>query len=98
MAAAAKRTGKLIPLAEFDERFRVQSGEAYAQAGSIVEFVRETYGQAAMKSLWQNGLDQTAKTTTGNLPLFEKAWLSRVAVADRGRVLDWAAVRLTGCE
>ena len=98
MAASSRRTGKLISLAEFDDRFKVQSGDAYAQAGSVVEFVRETYGLNAVHSLWTNGLDSTARSTTGSLETFEKAWLARIAIADDGRVLDWNAVRKTGCE
>jgi hypothetical protein len=85
-AAAVVRDGLDTPLRALARDFDVTQAATYLQAGSVVQFVAETHGPAAVEALWRGGL-AAADEATGLPPdRLEAAWRERVRQADASRV------------
>ncbi|MBF9221646.1 hypothetical protein [Hymenobacter ruricola] len=63
-AASLLREKKAVPLRQLAANFyAVNDVVAYLQSGSVVQFVHDTYGIQAVRTLWRGGLAQAAAAT-----------------------------------
>lgn len=89
-----------IPLDTLTMAFYKQDGlSAYIQAGSLVEFLLDSYGHDRFKRLWRAGADSIA-TVYGKPPaIIEAEWLDWLEVTPKEeRPHSVAAVRGPGCK
>lgn len=101
LAAALDDEGRLVPLDTLLQYTYANTDDVviYAESASFLAFVRERYGPAALRRLWQQGLTPTAANLGTTPAALEAAWRARLAaipVADRH--VDWNHVRTRGCE
>lgn len=103
LAATYAGTGQLLPWAELATRFDVRTLASYAQAGSIVAYVRERFGDAGLRRLWRDGLPGLEAATGMPVDRLEREWRTMLTSApptarpEDGRSLA-ARVRRQGCE
>jgi hypothetical protein len=103
LAATYAGTGQLLPWTDLATRFDVRTLASYAQAGSIVAFVRERFGDAGLRRLWRDGLPGLEAATGISVDRLERLWRAVLAAApptarpEDGRSLA-ARVRRQGCE
>ena len=103
LAATYAGTGQLLPWTQLATRFDVRTLASYAQAGSIVAWVRERFGDAALRRLWRDGLPGLAVATGVPVDRLEREWRTMLESApptarpEDGRSLA-ARVRRQGCE
>ncbi len=96
--AAVVREGRAVPLRTLASAFDVADAADYLQAGSLMAWVRETWGLDAVAALWRGGLSASKKATGLEADALDEAWRAHVAAGDRGTRLDWDAIRAFGCE
>lgn len=79
--------GTLPSLSDITRRFNaLPSTDSYPAAGSFIRYLRETYGLATLRAVWDGG-DRVLPEVTGlDLAALEAAWLDVVEQADAGNV------------
>ena len=81
--------GDLPSLPDITRRFEKLPGLAsYPAAGSFVRYLRETYGLAAVRAVWDGGRRALPEATGVDLGTLESAWLDVVEQAD-ARDIDY---------
>jgi hypothetical protein len=83
-----------VPLAELERDFDFALAAPHLQAGSVVTFVRERHGIAAVRALWAGGLREVGRATGTGPAALEAAWRAELrrhaaeaaALDPRGRV------------
>lgn len=99
VAAAMKAEGRLIPLESLTTTAFYQQDDiaAYLQAGSLVEYLIQTYGIAPFRRLWQEGAGVAAiyGKPTSDLEAEWQAWLGGTPAAVSAEELS--ALRERGC-
>jgi hypothetical protein len=99
-AASLLREKKAVPLRQLATNFySVNDVVAYLQSGSVVQFVHDTYGIQAVRTLWRGGLAQAVAATGLTAEELDAAWrayLHRPGFSPRP--VDWEIIRRKGCE
>lgn len=99
-AASLLREKKAVPLRQLAAHFYdINDVVSYLQSGSVVQFVRDTYGIQAVRRLWRGGLAQSVAATGLSPDALDAAWRAYVQrPAFHPRPVDWGAIRRNGCE
>lgn len=103
LAATYGDAGQLVPWARLGSGFDVSTLAAYAQAGSIIDYVRGRFGADGLRQLWRAGLPGLETLTGVPVEQMETEWRALLAAAppparrEDGRSLA-ARVRREGCE
>jgi hypothetical protein len=99
-AASLLREHKAVPLRQLSTNFHgVNDIVSYLQSGSVVQYVHDTYGVAAMRRLWHGGLAASAAATGLSPEQLDAAW--RAYLQRPGfhpRPVDWSLIKRNGCE
>ncbi|MBJ6107894.1 hypothetical protein JAO73_02645 [Hymenobacter sp. BT523] len=99
-AASLLREKKAVPLRQLAAHFYdINDVVSYLQSGSVVQFVRDTYGIQAVRTLWRGGLAQSRAATGLSAEALDAAW--RAYIQRPGfhpRPVNWEAIRRNGCE
>jgi hypothetical protein len=75
LAAALAQSGSAAPLHRLIHQFReLDEVGAYLQSASVIGYVRETFGIAAVRSVWQEGPDALPVVTAMDLAALERDW------------------------
>lgn len=103
IAAALYRTRELATTTTLRRRFRTGGTEGvvhYLSAASLVLYVDETFGRAALKELWQSGLAGVDRVLGVSALELERRWRAHVAHVEAPE--RWAsiarAINRAGCE
>jgi len=91
--------GELPPLREifggYSELGEVRGG---MYAGSVIDFIRQTYGTEAVRRLWQRGSDHFADAVGASVESVERAWREHLERAVDPTVnVDYERVDDKGC-
>ena len=78
-AALLEREGMLPPLDSLERSFDFTKAAPHLQAGSFVEYLAETHGLDAVRTLWREGLAATGRATGGDAAALEAGWRRHVA-------------------
>jgi hypothetical protein len=99
IVAYVDRQGELIPLDSLAPRFRAYDDLlAYLQAGSFFGYVRETYGLARVRALWEQGFDHFERIF-GKLPsAVDAEWRKHLRASYPDPKVDWALLKKDGCQ
>jgi len=97
LTRAAEAEGRLVPLRELPRRFSAREAAHYAQAASVVRFVRDRYGIDGVRRLWVHGLKGTDAALGIPVDRLERDWREALARTP-AREVDWSAIRRHGCE
>lgn len=87
-AASMAADGLLVPLRAL-EPFDFTKAAPHLEAGSLVQYVAETHGIEAVRTLWAGGLGAAEAATGQSAEALEASWrahLSRVALPSTGRL------------
>jgi len=103
LAATYGAAGQLVPWSKLGAGFDVSTLAAYAQAGSIIDYVHRRFGADGLRKLWRAGLPGLETFTGVPVERMETDWRALLAAApplatrEDGRSLA-ARVRRQGCE
>ena len=99
IAAYMEHERLLIPLDVMFERFRQQADvPSYMQAGSLVEYLIESYGSQKFKRLWQEGMQKCDRIIGISLERLETDFKNHLkAKHPRAPVVDWELLLSRGC-
>jgi hypothetical protein len=101
LAAALGDEGRLVPLDTLLQYTYADTDDVviYAESASFLAFVHERYGSAAIRRIWQQGLQKTAAYLGTTPSALEAAWRARLAAIPlMDRRVDWSQIRTKGCE
>jgi hypothetical protein len=91
--------GELIPLDSLAPNFRTFNDlVAYLQAGSFFGHVRETYGLARVRALWERGFDQFENIFEKSPAVVDAEWRKFVRESYPEPKVDWAPLKKDGCQ
>ena len=75
--------GQLLPLADLTRRFRRHNDlVSYPQAGSVIKYLYEHHGLAAVRAIWTQGVGAVEDATGRSLSDLEAEWLAVVRATD----------------
>ncbi|MBF9236186.1 hypothetical protein I2I05_02145 [Hymenobacter sp. BT683] len=99
-AASLLREHRAVPLRELSTNFHgVNDIVAYLQSGSVVQYVHDTYGIAAVRCLWRGGLAASAAATGLTPEQLDAAWRAYLRRSGfHPRPVDWNRIKRHGCE
>jgi hypothetical protein len=81
-ALAVRKAGISTPLDTLEIRFDFSKAAPHLEAASFVDFLRDRYGQAAVRALWTDGLAGAAEATRQSAALLETEWRAHVTAAE----------------
>ena len=98
LAHALHRQEKLVPFQNLVHSFDFRALEPSLQAASVVQYIYETYGVAALKAFWQKGWT-SSKSIIGLSPTtLEQQWKMWIAQSTFNTDVDWEKIKRHGCE
>lgn len=97
LAHGISRQGKIVPFSTLTDTFDFRALEPSLQAASLVQYIYETYGWAALKSIWRNGLEEGARSAGTTAAALEKQWKAFIDRKELETPIDWEAIRSRGC-
>jgi hypothetical protein len=90
---------ELIPLDSLALKFRTHNDLiAYLQAGSLFGYIRETYGLAKVRALWNRGFEQFATILNKSPSAVDAEWRKHLKASYPEPKVDWIALKKTGCQ
>jgi|CXWL01.1.fsa_nt_gi hypothetical protein len=99
IVAYLDRQGELIALDSLAARFRSYNDlVAYLQAGSFFGYVREKYGLARVRALWQRGYDQFEAIFEETAIAVDDEWRAHLRARYPEPKVDWAPLKKDGCQ
>jgi hypothetical protein len=91
--------GELIPLDSLAPKFRTFNDlVAYLQAGSFFGYIRETYGLARVRALWEEGFDQFENILEKPPSVVDAEWRRFLKASYPEPEVDWAPLKKDGCQ
>jgi hypothetical protein len=99
IVAYLDRQAELIPLDSLAPKFRRYNDLiAYLQAGSLFSYIRETYGLAQVRALWEQGFEQF-ETVLGKSPsAVDAEWRKHLGASYPVPKVDWGPLKKSGCQ
>lgn len=89
----------LIPLDSLALKFRRYNDLiAYLQAGSLFGYIRETYGLAKVRALWDRGFEQFETTLSKSPSAVDAEWRKHLKASYPEPKVDWISLKKTGCQ
>jgi hypothetical protein len=89
---------ELIPLDSLAPKFRTYDDlVAYLQAGSFFGYIRETYGLARVRALWEQGFDQFETILEKSPAAVDAEWRKHLRALYPEPRVDWAPLKKNGC-
>jgi hypothetical protein len=99
IVAYVDRQGELIPLDSLAPRFRAYDDLlAYLQAGSFFGYLRETYGVARVRALWEQGFDHFERILGKSPSAVDAEWRKHLRSSYPEPKVDWAPLKKDGCQ
>ena len=99
IAAYLDRHAELIPLDSLAPKFRTYNDLiAYLQAGSFFGYLRETYGLAKVRTLWEGGFEQFATILKKSPSAVDADWRKYLKASYPEPKVDWASLKKNGCQ
>jgi hypothetical protein len=101
MAAALAEEGRLVPVDTLLRYTYANTDDVviYVESASFLAFLRERYGSAVLRQIWQHGLAAALMNLGTTLPFIEAAWHARLtSIPAADRRVDWDRIRAKGCE
>jgi hypothetical protein len=90
---------ELIPLDSLALKFRTYNDLiAYLQAGSLLGYIRETYGLAKVRALWNEGFEQFETILDKSPSAVDAEWRKHLKASYPEPKVDWIALKKTGCQ
>jgi hypothetical protein len=78
-AAAVARAGLATPLLSLEANFDYSRAAPHLEAASFVGFIRDRYGIAALRMIWEHGLAAAERATGTPVAAVEAAWRAEVS-------------------
>lgn len=98
LAGAIQQKGKLVPFENLTDTFDFKAIEPSLQGASMVKYLYDRYGVAALKSIWKTGW-QGVKPVTGVSPAeLQRRWLAFIGQPEYRTSVNWNNIAASGCE
>jgi hypothetical protein len=99
IVAYLDRRGELIHLDSLAPNFRTFNDlVAYLQAGSFFGYVRETYGLARVRALWEQGFNKFENIFEKSPSVVDAEWRKFLRTSYPEPKVDWAPLKRDGCQ
>lgn len=98
LAREIQREGKLVPFENLTDTFDFKAIEPSVQGASMVQYIYDTYGVAALKRIWKEGWQSTQRATGISPDELQRGWLSCISQPQYRRAVDWSVIHASGCE
>lgn len=98
LAHALHREGKLVPFQNLVNSFDFRALEPSLQAASVVQYIYETYGVAALKAFWQKGWQASDSIIGLPSTTLEQQWKAFIAQSTLNALVNWEKIKTHGCE
>lgn len=98
LARAIQQEGKLTPFENMKDTFDFRAIEPSLQSASMVQYLYETYGLAALKSVWKAGWKKAEQAIGVPAGKLERGWLACIRQPKYSAVVRWSDLRTSGCE
>lgn len=99
IVAYLDQQGGLIPLDSLATEFRSYDDLiAYLQAGSFVGYIRETYGLARVRALWEQGFEQLETILAETPSAIDAEWRAHLKSAYPMPKVRWEPLEKEGCQ
>ncbi len=98
LAHAMHREQKLVPFQNLIDAFDFRALEPSLQAASMVQFIYDTYGIAALKAFWQKGWQQAGSITGISPQKLEQQWKAWFGQERINEPVNWNIIKEQGCE
>lgn len=99
-AAYLKSQSELFPARSLVTNFNAAAAQsdlrAYLQAGSLIQYLYETYGREAVARYWRSGAFETTDAFGKNVEALETEWLDYLDDVDSDTI-DWSDFEARGC-
>lgn len=98
LAHTISKQNKIVSFKNLTDTFDFRALEPSFQSASFVLFIYNNYGVAALKRIWQNGL-QDAHNIIGMSGIeLEKKWRKYIDHEKFETLIDWDKIKESGCE
>ncbi|MBA3445401.1 MAG: hypothetical protein H0T58_11205 [Gemmatimonadales bacterium] len=99
ISAYLDRHGELIPLDSLAPKFGTYNDlVAYLQAGSFFGYLREEYGLARVRALWDQGFERLETTLKKSPGAIDAEWRTHLRELYPNPKVDWAPLKKDGCQ
>lgn len=98
LANALYRHGKLVPFQNLVDSFDFRALEPSLQAASVVQYIYDTYGVAALKAFWQKGWASSHAIIDLPATTLEQQWKAWIAKEQFRAPVNWENLKTHGCE
>jgi hypothetical protein len=100
LAAAYQDSGQRVPMDRLVGHFREHDDVVtYLQSASLLRFVADRHGSAALRTLFQGGAEAAPRAVGMDAAALDAAWRREIARPEhRRRPVSFAAIRAEGCE
>jgi len=98
LAHAIRKQNKIVSFKSLTDTFDFRSLEPSLQSASFVLFIYDTYGVAALKKFWQNGLQDANNIISISATELEKKWREYIDQEKYEADINWDKIKRSGCE
>jgi hypothetical protein len=98
LASAINGQNRLVSFKTLEDDFDFRSPEPSLQSASLVKYIYDNYGVAALKSLWQKGWQDAINSTGMPASVLEEKWKDHISQKKYKAVVDWNKIKESGCE
>lgn len=99
IAAYLDRRGELIPLDSLARKFRSYNDlVAYLQAGSLIGYLRKTYGLERVRELWDQGFERFESILQRSPAAVDGEWRRHLRASYPEPRVEWAPIKQNGCQ
>ncbi|HEX2607491.1 MAG TPA: hypothetical protein VHK91_08930 [Flavisolibacter sp.] len=98
LSHAIQQQGKIVPFQTLADTFDFRALEPSLQSASLVTYIHERFGIAALKGFWQQGLGASEKITGISSQDLERQWLDYIRQDRFQKKVNWKGIRESGCE
>ncbi|HZH66647.1 MAG TPA: hypothetical protein VEY10_17280 [Flavisolibacter sp.] len=98
LAHQISKQNKMVPFQTLVDDFDFRALEPSLQSASLVKYIYDTYGIAALKAFWQKGLQESINIIGIPAPVLEKNWRDYIDQEKYEVPIDWNKIKESGCE
>jgi hypothetical protein len=98
LAHNISKQSKIVSFQSLTDTFDFASLEPSLQSASMIQYIFDNYGVAALKKIWQNGLKNTSNTIGISASDLEHKWRKHIDQEKFEATINWDKIKQSGCE
>ncbi len=98
LAGTVQRGGKFLPFENMVDSFDFKSLEPSLQSASMVQYIYDKYGIAALKGFWTHGWQNAQQVIAVAPQELQRKWLNTIQQPAFYIPVEWDKILASGCE